>query len=74
VSPKLPGVEFGFIRTTVPAGVVIGEFAPHAPGFREYIAVETGSLLGDQVPALTVVITDTYAEEWLLEIEAIAVA
>ncbi len=44
VSPNLPGVEFEFIRTLVPAGVVIGEFAPHAPGSREYIAVETGSL------------------------------
>jgi XRE family transcriptional regulator, regulator of sulfur utilization len=44
VSPNIPGVEFEFIRTQVPAGVVIGEFAPHAPGSREYIAVETGSL------------------------------
>ncbi|MEV6815693.1 RidA family protein [Micromonospora sp. NPDC051296] len=30
-------------------------------------------ILGDHVPALTIVITDIYAEEWLLEIEAIAV-
>lgn len=44
VSPNLPGVEFEFIRTTVPAGVVIGEFAPHAAGSREYIAVEAGEL------------------------------
>jgi transcriptional regulator with XRE-family HTH domain len=44
LSPNLPGVEFEFIRTTVPAGVVVGEFAPHAPGSREYIAVEAGEL------------------------------
>ncbi|WP_117211065.1 helix-turn-helix domain-containing protein [Allorhizocola rhizosphaerae] len=44
LSPNLPGVEFEFIRTTVPPGVVIGEFAPHAPGSREYIAVEHGRL------------------------------
>ncbi|HCT81052.1 MAG TPA: XRE family transcriptional regulator [Micromonosporaceae bacterium] len=44
LSPILAGVEFEFIRTIVPAGVVIGEFAPHAAGSREYIAVETGEL------------------------------
>ncbi len=31
-------------------------------------------ILGDHAPALTVVICDIYAEEWLLEIEAVAVA
>jgi 2-iminobutanoate/2-iminopropanoate deaminase len=31
-------------------------------------------ILGDHTPALTIIITDIYAEEWLLEIEAIAVA
>jgi transcriptional regulator with XRE-family HTH domain len=44
LSPNLPYVEFEFIRTVVPGGVVIGEFAPHAAGSREYVAVETGSL------------------------------
>lgn len=44
LSPALPGVEFEFIRTTVPAGVAIGSFPPHAPGSREWVAVETGSL------------------------------
>jgi len=44
LSPTLPGVEFEFIRTTVPPGVVVGEFAPHAAGSREYIAVEAGEL------------------------------
>ncbi|MER7456402.1 XRE family transcriptional regulator [Micromonospora sp. NPDC126480] len=44
LSPNLPGVEFEFIRTAVPAGVVVGAFAPHAPGSREYVAVEAGRL------------------------------
>ncbi|MGH3714876.1 MAG: helix-turn-helix domain-containing protein [Micromonosporaceae bacterium] len=44
LSPTLPGVEFEFIRTTVPPGVEIGAFAAHAPGSREYVAVETGQL------------------------------
>lgn len=44
LSPNLPGVEFEFIRTTVPPRVVIGEFAAHAPGSREYLAVERGRL------------------------------
>jgi 2-iminobutanoate/2-iminopropanoate deaminase len=30
--------------------------------------------LGDHRPALTIIITDIYSEDWLLEIEAIAVA
>ncbi|MDF5753292.1 XRE family transcriptional regulator [Spongiactinospora sp. TRM90649] len=44
LSPNLPGVEFEFIRTTVPPGVLVGAFAAHAPGSREYLAVETGRL------------------------------
>jgi 2-iminobutanoate/2-iminopropanoate deaminase len=31
-------------------------------------------VLGEHCPALTVIICDIYAEEWLLEIEAVAVA
>jgi 2-iminobutanoate/2-iminopropanoate deaminase len=31
-------------------------------------------VLGDHAPALTIIIADIYAEEWLLEIEAIAAA
>lgn len=30
-------------------------------------------VLGDHAPALTVIVTDIYSEEWLLEIEAVAV-
>jgi XRE family transcriptional regulator, regulator of sulfur utilization len=44
LSPTLPGVEFEFIRTSIPAGVVLGSFTAHAAGSREYIAVETGDL------------------------------
>ena len=31
-------------------------------------------VLGDHTPALTIIITDIYAPEWLLEIEAIAMS
>ena len=44
LSPVLPGVEFELMRTTIPAGVDAGEFAPHAPGSREYLAMEHGTL------------------------------
>ncbi len=45
LSPVLPGVEFEFMRATIPAGVDAGAFSPHAPGSREYLAVEQGTLL-----------------------------
>ncbi len=45
LSPVLPGVEFEFMRTTLDPGVDAGVFLPHAPGSREYVAVEAGSLL-----------------------------
>src|SRR5438093_11517142 len=44
LSPVLPGVEFELMRTTIPGGVDGGEFAPHAPGSREYLAMERGIL------------------------------
>lgn len=44
LSPVLPRVEFEFMRTTIPAGVDAGVFSPHAPGSREYLAVERGRL------------------------------
>ena len=44
LSPVLPGVEFELMRTTIGAGVDAGVFAPHAPGSREYLAVERGTL------------------------------
>jgi transcriptional regulator with XRE-family HTH domain len=45
LSPVLPGVEFEFMRTTIGPGVDAGAFSPHAPGSREYVAVESGTLL-----------------------------
>jgi quercetin dioxygenase-like cupin family protein len=44
LSPVLPGVEFELIRTSVAGGAVIGSFAAHAAGSREYVAVESGDL------------------------------
>jgi transcriptional regulator with XRE-family HTH domain len=44
LSPVLPGVEFEMMRTTIGPGVDAGVFAPHAPGSREYLAVERGAL------------------------------
>jgi quercetin dioxygenase-like cupin family protein len=44
LSPVLPGVEFELMRTSIGGGVDAGVFAPHAPGSREYLAVERGTL------------------------------
>ena len=44
LSPVLPGVEFELMRTTIKPGVDAGVFNPHAPGSREYVAVERGTL------------------------------
>ena len=45
LSPVLPGVEFELMRTTLGPGVDAGAFLPHAPGSREYVAIERGTLL-----------------------------
>ncbi|MEV0314115.1 helix-turn-helix domain-containing protein [Nonomuraea fuscirosea] len=44
LSPVLGEVEFEFMRTTIGPGVDAGEFVPHTPGSREYLAVEHGRL------------------------------
>lgn len=44
LSPVLRGIEFELMRTTLRPGVDAGEFAPHAAGSREYVAVESGRL------------------------------
>jgi transcriptional regulator with XRE-family HTH domain len=44
LAPALPGLDFEFMRTTIPPGVDAGEFPPHATGSREHIAVESGTL------------------------------
>jgi enamine deaminase RidA (YjgF/YER057c/UK114 family) len=44
---------------------------------RQYRALNSKireEILGDHAPALTIIICDIYAEEWLLEIEAVAAA
>lgn len=45
LSPVLPGVEYEFMRTTLRPGVDAGVFLPHAHGSREYVAIESGTLL-----------------------------
>jgi transcriptional regulator with XRE-family HTH domain len=45
LSPVLPGVEFEFMRTTLRPGVDAGVFLSHAHGSREYVAIESGTLL-----------------------------
>ncbi|SDI99415.1 RidA family protein [Nonomuraea jiangxiensis] len=40
--------------------------------YREANGRIRNEILGDHRPALTIIITDIYSEEWLLEIEAIA--
>ncbi|MFG1944240.1 RidA family protein [Nonomuraea sp. NPDC048826] len=42
-------------------------------GYREANSRIREEVLGDHRPAITIVITDIYTEDWLLEIEAIAV-
>jgi len=44
LSPVLPGVELELMRTTIGPGVDAGSFDPHAPGSREYVAIEHGRL------------------------------
>jgi len=42
--------------------------------YREANSTIRHEILGDHRPALTIIIADIYAEEWLLEIEAVAVS
>ncbi|WP_433442196.1 helix-turn-helix domain-containing protein [Nonomuraea sp. CA-141351] len=51
VSPVVPGVNFEWIRTTLPPGCDAGRFPAYAPGSHEYIVVESGVLrlsIGDR--------------------------
>jgi transcriptional regulator with XRE-family HTH domain len=45
LSPVLPDLEFEFMRTTIGPGVDAGTWLPHGEGSREYIAVESGTLI-----------------------------
>jgi transcriptional regulator with XRE-family HTH domain len=44
LSPVVPGVNFEWIRTTLPAGCDAGEFPAYAPGSHEFLAVTAGTL------------------------------
>jgi transcriptional regulator with XRE-family HTH domain len=44
LTPVVPGVNFEWIRTTLPSGCDAGQFPAYAPGSHEYILVESGTL------------------------------
>ncbi|WP_329247772.1 XRE family transcriptional regulator [Actinoallomurus sp. NBC_01490] len=44
LSPVVPGVNFEWIRTTLPPDCDAGGFPAYAPGSHEYIVVESGTL------------------------------
>ncbi len=44
LTPVVPGVNFEWIRTTLPPGCDAGRFPAYAPGSHEFIVVETGTL------------------------------
>lgn len=51
LSPVVPGVNFEWIRSSLPPGCEPGTYPAYAPGSHEYVAVESGTLLmtvGDQ--------------------------
>ncbi|MPY48205.1 helix-turn-helix domain-containing protein [Streptomyces acidicola] len=55
LSPVVPGVNFEWIRTTLPPGCDASAFPAYAPGSHEFIAVESGTLrltLGDEALVL----------------------
>lgn len=52
LTPVVPGVNFEWVRTTLPPGCDAGGFPAYATGSHEFVAVETGTLrltLGDEV-------------------------
>lgn len=44
LSPVVPGVNFEWIRSTLPPHCDAGTFPAYAPGSHEYVAVESGAL------------------------------
>jgi XRE family transcriptional regulator, regulator of sulfur utilization len=44
LTPVVPGVNFEWIRTTLPPGCDAGQFPAYAPGSHEFVVVESGSL------------------------------
>jgi transcriptional regulator with XRE-family HTH domain len=55
LTPVVPGVNFEWIRTTLPPGCDAGQFPAYAAGSHEYVLVESGTLrlaIGDEGYAL----------------------
>jgi XRE family transcriptional regulator, regulator of sulfur utilization len=44
LSPVVPGVNFEWIRSTLPPGCDAGTFPAYAPGSHEFVAVQSGTL------------------------------
>jgi len=44
LTPVIPGVNFEWIRTTLPPGVDPGPYPAYAPGSHEFVLVESGTL------------------------------
>ncbi|GAA2453772.1 XRE family transcriptional regulator [Actinomadura vinacea] len=44
LTPVVPGVNFEWVRSTLPPGCDAGEYPAYAPGSHEFIAVESGTL------------------------------
>lgn len=44
LTPVVPGVNFEWIRATLPAGCDAGEFPAYAPGSHEFLVVRSGTL------------------------------
>jgi XRE family transcriptional regulator, regulator of sulfur utilization len=44
LTPVVPGVNFEWIRTTLPAGCDPGWYPAYAPGSHEFVAVDSGTL------------------------------
>lgn len=44
LSPVVPGVNFEWIRTTLPPGCDAGTVPAYAPGSHEFVAIESGTL------------------------------
>jgi transcriptional regulator with XRE-family HTH domain len=44
LTPVVPGVNFEWVRTTLPPGCDAGEYPAYAPGSHEFVVVESGTL------------------------------
>ncbi|NIJ14868.1 transcriptional regulator with XRE-family HTH domain [Saccharomonospora amisosensis] len=57
LTPVVPGVNFEWVRSTLPPGCVPADYPPYAPGSHEFIFVESGTVTltidGDRTVELT---------------------